>query len=84
MCGPAVEAVEGAKSTMTRRILMILTAGALLTGGAVAAKGPQIAVDKADVDLGTIEEGAREFLEHTYIIKNTGDEKLVIKQVRPG
>jgi len=43
---------------------------------------PMISVDSADVDAGTVYEGAGKKIKHTFILKNTGDEPLIIQKVR--
>jgi len=45
---------------------------------------PKIEVDEAHFDLGTIQEGEKKSISHTYIIKNTGDDTLKIEKVKPG
>ena len=45
---------------------------------------PNIEVDNAYYDAGTIMEGTTEKISHTFIIKNTGDDTLVIEKVKPG
>ena len=46
--------------------------------------GPKIKVDKNDVNVGTIMEGTKKSVRHTFVIKNTGDEPLKIQEVKPG
>ncbi|MBD3421005.1 MAG: DUF1573 domain-containing protein [Chitinivibrionales bacterium] len=45
---------------------------------------PMIEFDQKEVDLGTIKEGAKDKIKHTFTMKNTGDEVLKITKVRPG
>jgi hypothetical protein len=56
----------------------------LTTGAVVAYCAPEISVDTATYDLGTIYEGKRDSAMHTFKVKNTGDTTLVIRQVKPG
>ncbi len=43
---------------------------------------PMISVDSTDVDAGTVYEGAGKSVRHTFTIKNTGDEPLIIQKIR--
>ncbi|MBN1577001.1 MAG: DUF1573 domain-containing protein [Chitinispirillaceae bacterium] len=45
---------------------------------------PMIKVDSANFDMGIIKEGAQKSIKHTFIVKNTGDETLIIEKVKPG
>jgi len=45
--------------------------------------GPKISADKADVDLGAIMKKEMKDVNHTYILKNTGDAPLNIQRVKP-
>ncbi|MBN1307264.1 MAG: DUF1573 domain-containing protein [Chitinispirillaceae bacterium] len=45
---------------------------------------PMISVDSADFDMGVIKEGTRTSIKHTFVVKNTGNEALIIEKVRPG
>jgi hypothetical protein len=49
----------------------------------VLAKGV-IKADKKVYDAGTVFEGEKESVKHTFKLKNTGDEVLKITKVRPG
>jgi rhodanese-related sulfurtransferase len=49
--------------------------------GAAALADPKIAADLADYDFGTILEGYA--IQHTFVLTNAGDEKLIIEGVRP-
>ncbi|MBD3391669.1 MAG: DUF1573 domain-containing protein [Chitinivibrionales bacterium] len=70
---------------MTRRVrrLELLVLIVAITAWSAAA-GPKIEVDKADYDDGVIREGAKDTVSHVFTLKNTGDEVLRIKQVKPG
>jgi len=63
---------------MSRRLTGALLA--LLVLGLAAAAAPQIEVDSDTYDFGSILEGFA--IEHTFVLTNTGDETLVIDQVR--
>lgn len=43
---------------------------------------PVISVDSVDVDAGTVFEGAGKSVKHTFTLKNTGDEPLIIQRIR--
>lgn len=45
---------------------------------------PMISVDSADYDIGTIREGDLKSIKHSFVIKNTGTDTLVIEKVKPG
>jgi hypothetical protein len=45
---------------------------------------PMISVDSADYDMGTIREGAQKAIKHSFIVKNTGTDTLLIEKVKPG
>ncbi len=45
---------------------------------------PMMTVDTVDHNLGTIREGSKASVSHSFKIKNTGDSVLVIRDVRPG
>jgi hypothetical protein len=57
---------------------------AVLAGSAATFSSPQISVDSANFDLGTLYAGKTMSAKHAFKIKNTGDSVLVIKQVKPG
>ncbi len=63
-----------------------LTAAVLFSFFLVVAvfAGPKIKVDNTDYDAGTILEGSKERVTHTFKLKNIGDEPLHIKEVKPG
>ncbi len=65
-------------------VQLLLCAAALLIMSISAFSAPQIEVDSADFDVGSIKEGAKEKVSHTFIVRNTGDEPLKIEKVRPG
>lgn len=46
--------------------------------------GPRISVDKKVHDFGEILEGSKEEVSGVFKVKNSGDETLRIKGVRPG
>ncbi|NLL12550.1 MAG: DUF1573 domain-containing protein [Fibrobacter sp.] len=48
----------------------------------VVTAAPMISVDSVDFDAGTVYEGAGKSVKHTFTIKNTGDESLVIQKIR--
>lgn len=56
----------------------------VMTIPAVLFASPNISVDSADFDLGTLLQGEVQTAKHTFKFKNTGDSVLVIKQVKPG
>lgn len=62
------------------------TKAVLLVSGLASAvlATPQLSVDNADVNMGILVEGKQKVIEHVYVVKNTGDAALHIKQVRPG
>ncbi len=43
---------------------------------------PAISVDSADVNAGAVYEGAGKSVKHTFTIKNTGDQPLIIEKIR--
>lgn len=45
---------------------------------------PMIEVDSANANLGNFREGEFKKVIHTYVIKNIGDEPLIITRVKPG
>jgi rhodanese-related sulfurtransferase len=51
------------------------------TAAAPAVQGPQISCDEPNYDFGTVDN--QNTIEHTFIIKNTGDTTLEITQVKP-
>lgn len=61
----------------------LFAATMLISGAAVLFAAPEISVDSANFDMGTIREGAQNVLEHTYIVKNTGNDTLKISRVKP-
>ncbi len=70
---------------MTRKILkiLVLTGALILAVGLVIAqeeKGPRILISEPNFDFGFAPEGS--FMVHEYVIKNIGDEPLIIKRVR--
>jgi len=56
----------------------------LMGGMSVAFASPQISVDSATFELGTIYDGALPSATHVFKVKNTGDSVLRIQQVKPG
>jgi hypothetical protein len=72
---------------MVKANLRILRSGLVLSVSVLALSAwstPVLTVDSAEYDMGIIEEGTKDAVEHAFVIKNTGNEKLVIKDVRPG
>jgi hypothetical protein len=63
--------------------LMLGVSTILVVCGATLA-APHIEVDSADFDAGTITEGSKEKVTHTFKLKNVGDEPVKIKSVKPG
>ena len=57
--------------------------GTLLVAFSLPA-APMISVDSANFDFGTIREGEQKSVKHTFKIKNSGDDTLVIDKVKPG
>ena len=45
---------------------------------------PKIEVDKADVDIGILKMGEKKSIKHTFIVKNTGTDTLIIEKAKPG
>jgi hypothetical protein len=45
-------------------------------------KGPRLLIVEKSANLGDVQEGA--VLEHTFKVKNTGDQPLQIERVKPG
>ncbi|MGD9201530.1 MAG: DUF1573 domain-containing protein, partial [Chitinispirillia bacterium] len=43
-----------------------------------------IKVDTSDFNVGSIKEGQLKLVRHTFTIKNTGKDTLIIKRVKPG
>jgi hypothetical protein len=66
----------------TRHVLSVLLYVVLCAGAAIA--GPKIKADIQDFDAGEFVEGAKKKVKHTFIISNTGNEALKIKEVKPG
>lgn len=57
-----------------KRNLLTLALGAFLLGA--FAQGPQISIDKEDLDYGTIKQGANG--DREFVVTNTGDAPLII------
>ena len=66
----------------TLRLLMTAVALPVIAAGPAAA--PNIEVDDAYHDAGTVMEGSTKKISHTFIVKNTGDDTLIIEKVEPG
>lgn len=62
---------------------LVAAAVMALAAGSVSAK-PQIKVENPNFDAGTVVEGVLEHVEHSFAVKNTGDEPLKISKVRAG
>jgi len=45
---------------------------------------PIIEIDSPSIDVGTIREGGISKIRHVFIIKNRGDENLIINKVKAG
>lgn len=56
----------------------------ILFNAIISFSAPIIQCDTQDVNVGTIREGEVKRLRHVFLIKNTGDETLIIQQVKPG
>jgi hypothetical protein len=46
--------------------------------------GPKVSVSSKEYNADTVMQGKLEYVRHTFKLKNTGDEPLRIKRVRPG
>jgi hypothetical protein len=55
----------------------------LLMGGGMAWGAPQLAFAMVDFDGGTVREGVQSLVKHAFVVHNSGDEPLLISQVRP-
>lgn len=62
----------------------IIAAAVLCPFSLPVAGAPRITVDSAHFDVGIIYEGEKSKISHTFIIRNNGDDTLVIEKVRPG
>ncbi|MBN1756946.1 MAG: DUF1573 domain-containing protein [Chitinispirillaceae bacterium] len=63
--------------------LMAIGYGTLLVTMSLSA-APMISVDSADFDIGIIREGEQKSIKHTFKIKNTGKDTLIIEKVKAG
>ncbi len=68
-------------NNVTTRFLLLINSLLLFTISLSAA--PMIKVDSVDFDMGTIKEGEQKSIKHAFIVKNTGKDTLIIKQVKP-
>jgi len=62
--------------------LIFLIILSLTTGWAQQAVGPKMVLEKKAFDAKQIKQGNT--IEHTFIVRNTGDQPLEIKKVNPG
>ena len=70
---------------MLRKALYLLAVVSVVVlmvalGGSQEIKGPRIEIDESNFDFGFAPEGT--FMVHEYVIRNIGDEPLIIKRVR--
>jgi len=65
------------------RIMVGAVALVCLVAASAGAKAV-IKVEKDTYNADTILEGTRDAVTHAFVIRNTGDEPLTIKAVRPG
>jgi hypothetical protein len=82
VCPIQMEAEPMQKVSFSVRIFLcvvVLFAFSLPVAGAA-----KIKVDSAHFDMGTIREGEKKSISHTFLIKNTGDDTLRIQKVKPG
>ena len=64
---------------MHKKLLVLML---LLVGSLAMANGPILKFDKKEVDLGNVDPGKK--IEATFRFTNAGDQKLVIKSIKPG
>ncbi|MBN1830241.1 MAG: hypothetical protein JW884_14005 [Deltaproteobacteria bacterium] len=68
------------------RIIIAAAVFLLAAGGAIAAqkqgRGPALRIDGDYFDCGVVDEGS--IIERTFIVKNIGDQELLIAGVEPG
>jgi hypothetical protein len=69
-------------TTPLNRKLARLVAAVLAPAALFAS--PNISVDSADANIGTILEGQSGTIKHVFKVKNTGDSVLKIQSVKPG
>lgn len=62
--------------------LIFLITLSLTTGWAQQAIGPRMVLEEKDFNAKQIKEG--EIIDHTFTVRNTGDQPLEIKKVNPG
>lgn len=67
-----------------RRTIMTIAASLVLIGGGQLWAAPKISVSRAEYNAGVVVEGEKDYIEHQFIVKNTGDEPLKINEVRAG
>jgi hypothetical protein len=51
---------------------------------AAAYSAPKIEIVDPEHDAGVVDEGTKEEASHAFVVRNAGNETLVIKDVRPG
>ena len=66
-----------------RAVSLVCAAALCLAATALHAK-PLISANKTTHEIDTVVEGTRESVSYTFRIRNTGDEVLTIRAVRPG
>lgn len=49
---------------------------------AIESLGPQISIEEQEFDFKEVKQG--DIIEHSFIVKNVGDQPLEIKSVKPG
>ncbi len=82
--GPSTFTSANTQHTHMKHIFLCLALSAMTFGAcaqdgkAVTGSGPAIALDKDDVDYGTIKQGADG--NRQFTVKNTGDQPLIISQ----
>jgi hypothetical protein len=60
-----------------------ITLGLFISANPVSAAS-KVAVDKNEFNAGKIMEGSMQRVKHAFILTNTGNEPLHIKEVKPG
>ena len=69
------------KCTTNRAGVFVIS---LITGASIIHASPEISIDTATYDLGIIYAGKTASATHVFKVKNTGDDTLFIKEVKPG
>ena len=63
-------------------LIIFLLVGSVFSVYAQEKQGPKFFLKEQEVDLGDVKEG--EIIEHTFTVRNQGDETLEIVRVKPG